>query len=338
MCIEPDWSAFGSSAATAAADLIQLAKQLGCWGKYQPLQSVEAVSWARGAAAILAAIEQAGGAQALAAADPTAAACICHSLLAAVDVHRNWVPSDVRRHAEDAFAVLEPGNLRAAAARLHGRVPGCLQGAYHAIQLIHVSLGTAECVEGTDKAARSQLAMAAAAAAAQVRRNAFVALRYSLAQANRDEPQSSRVPSCTLAHDLALRRHRFATPRILLHPTQASYLILHLKLAQDLAPDCLVLLRAIANALREWCASVSRASQQRQQQQQPFEMLQTGTLLSKAASSLLYCVHSYELWHAVDGQQLLDALRQLLRTVLLCLPVHLHTEQCIAVAPWVLCQ
>ena len=178
MSIEPEWSAFGSSEATAAADLIQLAKQLGCWEKYQPLQNVEAVSWARGAAAILAAVEQAGGAQALAAADPTAAACICHGLLAAVGVHRNWVPADVRRHVADAFAALEPSNLRAAAARLHGRKPGCLQGICNAIQLTHVSLGTDEYVEGLDEAARIQLAVAAAAAA-QVRRNAFVVLCYS---------------------------------------------------------------------------------------------------------------------------------------------------------------
>jgi hypothetical protein len=175
MSIEPDWSAFGNSRATAAADLIQLAKQLGCWEKYQPLQSVEAVCWARGAAAILAAIEQAGGAQALAAADPAAAACICHGLLTAVNIHGDWVPSDVRRRAKDAFAALQPSNLRAAAVRLLGRKPGCLQGTYNAIQLTHVSLGTAEYVIDLDNAARSQLAVAAAAAV-QVRRSVFVVL------------------------------------------------------------------------------------------------------------------------------------------------------------------
>ena len=173
--IEPDWSAFGSSEATAAADLIQLVKQLGCWEQYQPLQSAEAVCWARGAAAILAAVEQAGGAHALAAADPDAAACICHSLLSAVHLRRDWVPSDVRRHAKDTFAALEPSNLQAAAAGLRGRMPGSLQGAYNAIRLTHVSLGTAEYVEDLDNAARSQLAVAAAAAV-QVRRSVFVVL------------------------------------------------------------------------------------------------------------------------------------------------------------------
>jgi hypothetical protein len=327
MSIEPDWSAFGTSEATAAADLIQLAEQLGCWGTYQPLQSVEALCWARGAAAILAAVEQAGGAQALAAADPDAAACICHGLLAALEIHGDWMPSDVRRRVADAFAALEPSNLRAAAARLRSRAPGCLRGAYHAIQSIHVSLGTAEYVEDLDEAARSQLAMAAAAAG-QVRGMHLSCCGTCPSDQRRATTMWSSVSVCTLAHDLASRCHKVATPMIQLHPTHASPMTVHVQMAQGLAPDCLVLLRAIADALREW--SASRASQQQQQQQQllqaPVEMLQTGTLLSRAASSLLHCIHTYELWHAIAGQQLPDALRHLLRTVLLCWPVHMHME------------
>ena len=155
-----------------------------------------------------------------------------------------------------------------------------------------------------------------------------------LAYADRDEPQSCSPLSLfaplhvTLHQDCIKTLQGCNTKDIAaLHPSIISDL--QLKLAQDLAPDCLVLLHTIADALREWSASVSRASQQQQQQQQQqavAEVLQTGTLLSHAASSLLHCIHAHELWHAIGGQQLLDALRQLLQTVLLCLPVHLHIE------------
>ena len=53
-----------------------------------------------------------------------------------------------------------------------------------------------------------------------------------------------------------------------------------------------------------------------------FEMLETGTLLSVAASSLLHCMGEHELYAAVDGRQLLDTLRQLLRRVLSPPPLH----------------
>lgn len=109
-------------------------------------------------------------------------------------------------------------------------------------------------------------------------------------------------------------------------------------MVQNLAPDCLELLRAITDALQEWSANVSRASRQQQQQQTPCEMLHTGTLLSEAASSLLHCMGKHSLSRAIDGWQLLDALRQPLHRVLFPLPSHFHRDLRICAAPLVACQ
>jgi hypothetical protein len=140
-CLEPDWQAFGGDEAAAAADLIQLAERLGCRDQPRALPHVEAVCLARGADAILTAIENAGKAAALAAADPAAAAALRDGLVqAASDVRRRWLPGDTRNRVECAFAVLAPDDLRAVAADVRRGLPGAPQHAYAASQLLHALL------------------------------------------------------------------------------------------------------------------------------------------------------------------------------------------------------
>ena len=90
------------------ADLVRLAERLGCRDdKPHALPSLEAVCLARGASAILAAIERVGWGCALSQADPAAATCLGHSLMQAVgDVRRRWLPSCIRGQVEWACAIL----------------------------------------------------------------------------------------------------------------------------------------------------------------------------------------------------------------------------------------
>ena len=140
MCIEPDWRSFGDGKATAASDLTLLVKQLRCWDKpEQPLQLHEAVCLARGATAILRAVHNAGGASTLAAAEPSMAVCLGYSLVQSVsDLRRHWVPDDVCRCVQDAFAVLGPHSLQSAAEGLLQGTPGSPQRACIAALLTYV--------------------------------------------------------------------------------------------------------------------------------------------------------------------------------------------------------
>jgi hypothetical protein len=96
--------------------------------------------------ATLDAVELAGGAQALAAADPGAAACLCNGLMqAAGDERRRWLPAGALRRVKRAFKVLGPAELRAAAAGIRAGVPSSLQRACAAIVL------TGELVEAEEQ-------------------------------------------------------------------------------------------------------------------------------------------------------------------------------------------
>ena len=77
LCMEPHWGTFGSSATDATADLIRLAVWLGCRDEPQVLPcGPQAACLIRGAAAVVAAVETAGGVHALAKADREAAICL----------------------------------------------------------------------------------------------------------------------------------------------------------------------------------------------------------------------------------------------------------------------
>lgn len=145
LVIDQEWRTFGRDKGTAKAELIELAEQLGCRdSQFHPARH-EAVSLARGSARILAAIERAGGVQALAAADPDAAACLgCGLMLAAGDKRRRWLPSDVIRRVEEAFKSMGPGELRTAAAGIRAGVPTSLHRACVAISL------TEKCLQAAD--------------------------------------------------------------------------------------------------------------------------------------------------------------------------------------------
>lgn len=140
MCVQPDWQAFGKGSITnARADLIWLAELLGCRRKSHTLDSHSrrmTVFLARGTADILAAIKLAGTAEQLTTVDPHALACLCFTLLGAVDdTHRRWLPSDMRQRVEQTFAMMGPVGLRSAAAKLHKAAPGYLQYVCMAVRL-----------------------------------------------------------------------------------------------------------------------------------------------------------------------------------------------------------
>lgn len=126
-CIEPDWQSFSKSGAAASTDLIKLAEWLGCRDQPHALPLATEVCLGRGAPAVLAALEAAGGACALARADAAAATCLCHSLMQG---HGN-----LRLQMELAFAPLAPEILQATAADLRNRNPGSPQRAGVAVCL-----------------------------------------------------------------------------------------------------------------------------------------------------------------------------------------------------------
>ena len=139
--IDPHWRIFGKTKAAAMFQLTTLAERLGCRNGLSLLDRPGAMSLARGAPDILAAAEVAGGVRAFAAADPAAAAFLCHGLMQAVgDPRRLWLPGNMRRRVEDAFAVLGPTNLKAAAAGLRDGVPGAPTCACSTIRLTHAFL------------------------------------------------------------------------------------------------------------------------------------------------------------------------------------------------------
>lgn len=141
MCMEPQWQAFGGSAAGATAGLTRLAEWLGCRDKPRNLPRPEAVCLGRGAPAILAAVEMAGGVLALAAADMAAATCLSRCLMDAVHGPCcKWVTSDVRSRLTSTFAPLGPRMLSAAAAEVHMDVPGSMERACTAVLLTQVLL------------------------------------------------------------------------------------------------------------------------------------------------------------------------------------------------------
>ena len=120
MCVEPHWQTFGSSRATATADLIRLAGWLRCRGKPQALPRPQALCLLREAPAVLAALEMAGGVQALEAADMAAATCLARCLMDAMHGPCcQWVASDVSSRLTLTFAPLGPHMLSAAAAEVH---------------------------------------------------------------------------------------------------------------------------------------------------------------------------------------------------------------------------
>jgi hypothetical protein len=160
MSIDPQWQTFGKDKATAAAELIELAERLGCQHTHFDFPRHEAVSLARGAADVLAAIKLAGGVKALAAADPAAAACLCHGLMQAVcDPRRRWLPGDMRWRVEDAFAVLGPEDLGAAAAWLRVGVPGAASHACNTTHLTRAFLQKNEKLKGADEERKKRVAL-----------------------------------------------------------------------------------------------------------------------------------------------------------------------------------
>lgn len=160
--IHPDWQAFGKAdKSTASKDLAWLAKRMGCQHGLHTLVGHRSIFLARGASDILAAIELAGGVQALAAADPNFT-CLCDSLLHAVsDARRRWLPSDMRQRVEHTFAVLGPSSLRDAAAGLRERLPDSQQRACFAVWLTDAHLQGAADAENTVDNSHGQMAVAA---------------------------------------------------------------------------------------------------------------------------------------------------------------------------------
>jgi hypothetical protein len=141
VCVEPQWQTFGSSAASATADLIRLAGWLGCRSKPQALPRPVALCLLRGAPAVLAAVELAGGVHALAAADMAAATCLGRCLMDAVhEACRKWVTSDVSSRLTRTFAPLGPRMLSDAAAEVHTDVPGSMERACTAVLLTRALL------------------------------------------------------------------------------------------------------------------------------------------------------------------------------------------------------
>ena len=112
LCIEPHWQAFGKSKATATADLIWLAKWLtSSQDKPYDLPPAKAACMVRSTDAILAAVDTAGGAHALASADPDAAICLYHSMI-------RFPGGETNCRVADAFAAVGPLALRAAAEKV----------------------------------------------------------------------------------------------------------------------------------------------------------------------------------------------------------------------------
>ena len=95
---------------------------------------------------------------------------------------------------------------------------------------------------------------------------------------------------------------------------------------QDIAQDCINLLRAIADAFSDRSVDIARALHQQQQladsEQQAvhlfksaIELYQISCQLSSAATSLLLLIQESEVCSVVDERQLLDTLGQLVRRV-----------------------
>ena len=144
MCVEPHWQTFGSSTATATADLVGLAGWLRCHSKPQALPRPVALCLLRGAPAVLAAVERAGGVHALAAADIAAAICLGHCLMEAVDDGSccEWVSSDLSSQLANTFAPLGPRMLSNAAAEMFEDALGSLKHACTAVLLTRALLAT----------------------------------------------------------------------------------------------------------------------------------------------------------------------------------------------------
>ena len=119
--------------------LIRLAERLGCPRRPGVLPQHEAVCLARGADAILAAMDLAGGAHELLEVDQPAAICLMLSLTQAVcDIRRCWVPTATCRRVESTFAMLGGDMLHIVAA---GRGLPCFPGrACAAARLAHCFL------------------------------------------------------------------------------------------------------------------------------------------------------------------------------------------------------
>ena len=91
-----------------------------------------------------------------------------------------------------------------------------------------------------------------------------------------------------------------------------------------MASECIELLRAIADALSEWSADVSKAAQQAAsgtpQPARPLDMAsdlhELSIWLPAAAGSLLGCMHDLLESNTVDMGLMLDTLGQLVRKVL----------------------
>jgi hypothetical protein len=131
-CAEPDWHTVDSSKTAAMAQLIKLGEWLGCRDSPRALSNLKSACLQRGADVILAAVQRAGGAQALAAADPAAAISLCHGLM--------QLPDRIFEGVELEFAALGPDLLRTAAADVHSNVPGAPQCAYNASWLANLFL------------------------------------------------------------------------------------------------------------------------------------------------------------------------------------------------------
>lgn len=131
-CIEPDWRAVDSSKTAAMAQLIKLGEWLGCRDSPRALPHLKLACLQRGADVILAAVQRAGGAQALAAADPAAAISLCHGLMQLPDLMLDGI--------ELEFATLGPDLLRTAAADVQDNMPGAPRRAYTASWLANLFL------------------------------------------------------------------------------------------------------------------------------------------------------------------------------------------------------
>ena len=161
MFVGLDWE-FYTVPAHAQAQLIELAELLGCRDTEHAIPHHLATSLARGAPSVLAAIEQSGGAEALAAADRAAAACLCHGLMEATcDSRRRWLPSDLLCRVERTFAAMGPSELRAAAVGIRSGAARALQHAYTAVRLMRAFLQADQHSEGLDAEAARQSASAA---------------------------------------------------------------------------------------------------------------------------------------------------------------------------------
>ena len=141
--MEPNWQTFGNSKKGATADLIWLVEWLGCRDKPRALPLPEVVCLMRGAPAVLAAVDMAGGVHALAAADMDAATCLAQSLMdATYNPCRKRMPSEGSCRVLGTFAPLGPRMLSEAAAQMRRGVADSAKRASTAVQLTEALLAT----------------------------------------------------------------------------------------------------------------------------------------------------------------------------------------------------